>query len=238
MRQRVTRPTDSNASKHGKLKSTYRSLLLLRLGSIIRGALVGLGSVAIGLSLGDFPGNSLAASPAGSPLGFFLLLLLVFLIRRFGNLDNYLTAIELLFVEEFDGLLCSLWRGQSNETIARRASTSEDDLGREAKGRRNELDRTVGSRLCMCHVHITLNRRKERLQPVIRSGIRKIARKDLKKIVRMDTKETKRNKTGIEAPTLKPGASSTLSCVGGTPFSVTGAAWASDMVVVIELVGV
>ena len=57
-----------------------------------------------------------------------LLLLLVFLIRRFGNLDNYLAAIELLFVEELDSFLCGLLCGQRNETIACRASTSEDDL--------------------------------------------------------------------------------------------------------------
>jgi hypothetical protein len=49
-------------------------------------------------------------------------------------------------------------------------------------------------------------------------------------------KRSERKKAG---DTLKPGASSTFSCAtSGTPFSVTVAAWASDMMTgFVELVG-
>lgn len=76
-------------------------------------------------------------------------------------------------------------------------------------------------------VHVVLNRRKERLQPFIRGRVRKIASKNLPR------------KRGVSAlvprqdqhdHTLKPGVSSIFSCAaGGTPFSVTGAAGASDI---------
>jgi len=94
-------------------KEIYSGFLLLLLGL---GCLVSAGSsgsfclcrVAVSLSLRDLPGNSLAAAPAGSPLGFPLLLFLVLLVGRLGNLDDYLSAIELLLVKKVDSLLRGL----------------------------------------------------------------------------------------------------------------------------------
>jgi hypothetical protein len=94
-----------------KVRATNSSLLLLFLGfgSLVRpGGSLSFGGVSISLGFRDLPGNSLAAAPAGSPLGLLLLLLLVLLVGRFGNLDNYRTTIEVLLVKGFDGLLSGL----------------------------------------------------------------------------------------------------------------------------------
>lgn len=78
------------------------------------------------------------------------------------------------------------------------------------------------------YVHFALDRRKERLQPFIRGGVRKVASEDLWRTLGMSGACHVREGKGR---TLKPGVSSTTaSCAaGGTPFSVTGAAGASDI---------
>ena len=78
------------------------------------------------------------------------------------------------------------------------------------------------------YVHFALDRRKERLQPFIRGGVRKVASEDLWRTLSMSGACHVRDGKGR---TLKPGVSSTTaSCAaGGTPFSVTGAAGASDI---------
>jgi len=74
-----------------------------------------------------------------------------------------------------------------------------------------------------------MNWREEGLQPFIRGGIRKISSKDL--IVRRLRDEKGREIFG-NWTTLKPGVTTGVfeSCAtGGTPFSGTGAAGASDI---------
>lgn len=97
------------------------SFLLLGLRSLIsRGSstfssrLLG---VAVGLSFGNLARDSLAATTTRPPLGFPLLLL--FLVSRFGDLDDHLAAFELLLVEEFNCFLCSFSTGKGYESIAR-----------------------------------------------------------------------------------------------------------------------
>ena len=79
------------------------------------------------------------------------------------------------------------------------------------------------------YLHVALDRREERLQPFIRGGVRKVASEDLWRTLGMSGACHVREGKGRP---LKPGVSSTTtSCAaGGTPFSVTGAAGASDMV--------
>jgi len=54
------------------------------------------------------------------------------LFGRFGNLNDYRAAIELLLVKCIDSLLGSLCCGKSDESIARRAGAPKNDLGRKA----------------------------------------------------------------------------------------------------------
>jgi hypothetical protein len=119
-----------------KEKKTHGGLflLLLGLGRLVRlggGGVGGLGSVAVCLSLRDLPGNSLAATPAGSPLCFLLLLLLVLLFGGLCDLDDDLTTVEFLLVQGFDGLLGGLCGGQRDKAISCGARATQDDLGRD-----------------------------------------------------------------------------------------------------------
>ena len=117
---------------------TYGRLLLFGLGGFVgpgdrSSDFSGLDLLGtIGLGLGDFTGDGLAAAPAGSPLGPPFFFLLVLLIGRFGNLDNYLTTVEVRLVEGLDSFLCGLCGSQSDETIASGAGATEDDVGRYA----------------------------------------------------------------------------------------------------------
>lgn len=75
-------------------------------------------SVAVSLSLADLARHCLAAAPTGPPLKPLLLLLLVFLICRLGNLDYDRTAIEFLLVKELDCLFRGFSGGNGDKTVA------------------------------------------------------------------------------------------------------------------------
>jgi hypothetical protein len=78
-------------------------------------------------------------------------------------------------------------------------------------------------------IHVALNGLKKRLQPFVRSGIRKISDEDLHEGKDEGGSAGKRG----ELVTLKEGASS-VCAAGGTPCSVTGAAGASDIFIELE----
>ena len=80
------------------------------------------------------------------------------------------------------------------------------------------------------NVHVALNGLEKRLQPFIRSGIRKISDEDLHE--EKGKKVEVQSRTGMHG-TLKDGASS-VCVAGGTPCSVTGAAGASDIFIELE----
>ena len=114
---------------------THSLLLLLGLGRVARGgrSTILLGGItrglAVRLGLADLSRDGLAATASSPPLDALLLLLLVLLVGRLGNLDNHSAAIELLLVEELDGLLCSLRGGERDKAVARRpVAAAHDDL--------------------------------------------------------------------------------------------------------------
>lgn len=86
-------------------------------------------ALVVSLGLGDLARDSFATTPAGFPLGPLLPLLLILEIGGLGDLNDNLATVELLLVESFDGLLSSLYGGDSNETVACRPSAAKDDLG-------------------------------------------------------------------------------------------------------------
>ena len=114
------------------------ALLLLGLRGLITGGSSTFSSrllgIAVGLSFGNLAGDSLAAATTRPPLELLLFLLLVFLVSRFGNLDDHLTAFKLLLVEEFNCFLCSFSTGKGDESIARGTCCTKDHLGGKARG--------------------------------------------------------------------------------------------------------
>lgn len=64
-------------------------------------------------------------------------------------------------------------------------------MGREVR----KMDQKA---VLMCHVHVAEDRRKESLQPFIRSGVRKIACKDLRRELRREKREERHEETNLE----------------------------------------
>lgn len=107
-------------------------LLLLGLSRVVAsgGSTVSLDELAVGLGFREFARDSLASTPARLPLEPPLLLRL-FLIGRLRDLDDHSATIELLLVEELDGLLRGLCGVQGDKAVACGASATQDDLGSE-----------------------------------------------------------------------------------------------------------
>lgn len=117
--------------------------LLLGLSRVIgssSGVTFNLFGVAIGFGLADLTGYSLATSTTRSPLvESLLLLLLVLLVSRLSDLDDDLTTVELLLVQEVDSLLRGFSAVQRDESIASRTASTKDD-GRGEAGEKKEGD--------------------------------------------------------------------------------------------------
>ena len=125
---------------------TYSLLLLLGLGRVARGGcstvLLGgiTGGLAVRLGLADLPGDRLAATATRPLLKAPLFLLLLLLIGRLGHLDDHGAAIELLLVEELNGLLCGLCGSERNKTVTSRAvAAAHDDLSRKTTWMRKHI---------------------------------------------------------------------------------------------------
>jgi hypothetical protein len=164
---------------------TYDGLFLLFLGfggfALGRSSILCLG-FAIGLSFSDLARDGPRATPAWAPARFSVSPLAFFLISWLCDFDNDRAAIELLLVEKVDGLLGSFGCRERNKRIARRTSAAHYNLGGHAE---STEARPVSIDLTDMHyerkkdTHVALNGLEKRLQPFIRSGIRKISDEDL-----------------------------------------------------------
>ena len=130
----------SDAIARTYAKTTHGLLLLLGLGRLTGGGRAlrlssVSGGLAIGFGLADLAGDGLAAAATRPLLEALLLLLLVLLLGRLGHLHNEGATVELLLVEELDGLLCGLGGGEGDKSIAGRAvAAALNDLSGDAAG--------------------------------------------------------------------------------------------------------
>lgn len=103
-------------------RSTYHGFLLLlrlRLARLrVGSACLRLFDLAVGLCLGDFARHGLAATATDALLCAALALLLVLLLRGFGDLDDDIAALEVFLVEGGDGLFGRLLGGQRDKPVA------------------------------------------------------------------------------------------------------------------------
>ena len=116
---------------------THRALFLLFLG--FGGFAFGRSSVllclgfAIGLGLSDLAGDGPRATPARAPVARLPVSpLTFFLIGRPRDFDDDRAVIELLLVENLDGLLSCFGCGECNEPIARGPISAHYNLGGDA----------------------------------------------------------------------------------------------------------
>jgi hypothetical protein len=86
----------------------------------------------IGLGFGNLAGDGPRATPAHTPARFPISPVLFFLISRLGNFDDNQAFIELLLVEDLDGLLGGLGCGERNEPVACRLVSAHYYLSRDA----------------------------------------------------------------------------------------------------------
>ena len=118
--------------------TTYHGLFLLFLGfggfALGRSSILCLG-VAISLGFSDLARDGSRATPAWAPARFPVSPLAFFLISRLRDFDDDLAVIELLFVEQVDGLLGGFGCRERNERIARRPISAHYNLGRHAEDR-------------------------------------------------------------------------------------------------------